>query len=232
LRNEVYALRLDEELEEDRFKKLLAYVDKEQRERILKFQVYGDALRSLTANILIRYIIVKKLKLNNLDIHFGKNKYGKPYLLNHENFYFNLSHSGVWVVCAISNKAIGIDIEEVKAIEISVAKRFFSPQEVDDLFSYTGKDRLIYFYDLWTLKESYIKAEGKGLAIPLRSFTIRRNPIGKFYLEKEDRRYSFEQYDICNGYKLSVCSIDGTKAKGIKVCNMDKLYWKFLNNVV
>ncbi|WP_432409013.1 4'-phosphopantetheinyl transferase family protein [Wukongibacter sp. M2B1] len=231
MKNEVYILKLDENFKRYRFNKLVTYVDEKQRERILRIRDYGDALRSLIANILIRNIIIRKLRLNNSDICFGTNKYGKPYLLNNKDFCFNLSHSGVWVACAVSDKSIGIDVEEIKSIETSIANRFFSVKEVRDLFSFKGKDRLLYFYDLWTLKESYIKAKGKGLSIPLNSFTLRRDLVGNFYLEKGDEGFLFQQFETCKGYKLSTCVTNGNCIKNIEVSNLDKLYSDFLGDI-
>ncbi|SCY70163.1 4'-phosphopantetheinyl transferase [Alkaliphilus peptidifermentans DSM 18978] len=174
---------------------------------------------------------MKKLKLRNSDIYLESNKYGKPYLLNNENFQFSISHSGIWVACAISPKAIGVDVEEIKSIEDNIARRFFSPQEVKDMFSFTGNERLLYFYDLWTLKESFVKAEGEGLAIPLNSFTVRRNNKGNFYLNKQHAKYFFQQLKISNNYKLSVCCTKGTHFSGIKIYNIDQLYKDFMNKV-
>ena len=66
---------------------------------------------------------------------------------------------------------IGVDIEKIQLIDLKVAQRFFSEKEYEDLIAKTSSERIAYFYDLWTLKESLTKTLGIGLTIPLNSFS-------------------------------------------------------------
>jgi len=202
-----------------------------KKSKILSFTHYSDALRSLAADILIRNIIIDKFKLNNSDIHFQYNKYGKPSLSRVEGFHFNISHSGIWVVCAISNKSIGIDIEKIESMEELIVKRFFSQQEKEDLYFLADSQRRDYFYDLWTLKESYIKAKGKGLSIALNSFTIRKCEEGNFVL-KRDEGLLFKQFTLFPNYKMSVCVEKGTYFDKVKIHNLDILYKAFSERIL
>ncbi len=80
----------------------------------------------MIGELLVRTLTNKKLKIGNERIVWGKNHYGKPYLNGYPNYYFNISHSGEFVVCAISNNPVGIDIEQIKQIEYEeIAKSFF-----------------------------------------------------------------------------------------------------------
>jgi 4'-phosphopantetheinyl transferase len=63
-----------------------------------------------------------------------------------------------------------------RALTHQVPERFFSPQEVQDLRALPDEEQQMVFFDYWTLKESYIKARGLGLALPLRHFTFVRRP--------------------------------------------------------
>ncbi len=207
---EVYAIRLSERLERRLFDSLLPYVAEEKRTRINRFGHREDAERTLMGDILVRATICSNLKMRNDDISFAISEYGKPTLEGDENFHFNISHSGEWVVCAFDQVQIGIDVECVRPIEFSIADRFFSKRECKDLMSKPNEaERLRYFYDLWTLKESYIKADGRGLSIPLDSFTI-RSARGTITIETENefRDCHFRQYQIDERYRLSVCATD------------------------
>ncbi|WP_062491249.1 MULTISPECIES: 4'-phosphopantetheinyl transferase family protein [Paenibacillus] len=170
---EICALHIEKNLDIQQFESLLLLVSEEKRNRILKNVRFEDAQRSLLADVLARFMLCRSLNLSNEDITFYYNSFGKPFLKNVENVFFNVSHSGNWVVCALDNSPIGIDIEIVKPIDISIARRFFSTVEYKDIMKRTPTQREDYFYTLWTLKESYIKAIGKGLSIPLDSFSFR-----------------------------------------------------------
>ena len=62
----------------------------------------------------------------------------------------------------LSDKPVGIDVEKIKDINIKIADRFFSKEESGRFIQKEESERLKYFFDLWTLKESYIKAETEG----------------------------------------------------------------------
>jgi len=206
---EIYSLKIDGGFCSEKFDRLFPHVDKEKQASVKAFYRVEDSERALGAATLIRAIAVEKLGISNCEMQFGKNEYGKPFLKGFPDFHFNLSHSGEWVVCAIDNEQIGIDVEKINSIDLSIADRFFSKQEVLDIYSKPKDEQLPYFFDIWTLKESYIKAWGKGLSIPLDSFSLRVHNDGKIELATSNsfRECFFQQYNIDNGYKLSVCSL-------------------------
>ncbi len=98
---------------------------------------------------------------SNKDIHIVNNQYGKPYFHGISDQYFNVSHSGKWVVCGWCQYEIGVDVEVVKDIDINIAKRFFDKSEYEVITGKNIDEQKILFYDLWTLKESYIKYIGR-----------------------------------------------------------------------
>jgi 4'-phosphopantetheinyl transferase len=169
---EIYMVNLDNNLQKEAFDILLNYVSEDKKAQIHRFYHFEDSQRALIGNVLSRYAICRNLNIKNLVITFDKNEYGKPFLLGQNNIHFNISHSGKWVVCAVSDYPVGIDVEIIKSTEIDIAKRFFSKYEYDELQKQPDEQKQAYFYKLWTLKESYIKAVGKGLSIPLESFTV------------------------------------------------------------
>jgi 4'-phosphopantetheinyl transferase len=69
---------------------------------------------------------------------------------------------------------VGIDVEKIRpeAATDDIAARFFSEQEVKELSMIPDEARTEGFFRCWTRKEAYIKARGKGLQIPLRSFSV------------------------------------------------------------
>ncbi len=203
----IYALNISKNISSLLFNKFISFVSIERREKINKFMRKEDADRSLAADILIRQALIENIGIKNEDISFHYNTYGKPYFAHNPPIYFNLSHSGNWVVCAISDHEVGIDVEKIDKIDLDIAKSFFAPKEYSDLMEKDDSKKKEYFYVLWTLKESYIKACGKGLSLDLRSFSISLND-NNIILEAQNDcgNYSFKQYNIDKNYKLSVCT--------------------------
>lgn len=87
---------------------------------------------------------------------------------------FNLSHTEGLVVLAVAQTGVGVDVEwlDRPGRTVELADRYFAPAEVAALRALPIERQRDRFFDLWTLKESYIKARGLGLAIPLASFAF------------------------------------------------------------
>ncbi|WP_026883487.1 4'-phosphopantetheinyl transferase family protein [Clostridium akagii] len=221
----IYAININRGISPKLFTTLLSFVSKERREKINKFIRKEDANRSLVAAILIRVAINENLHIKNRDIFFYYNAYGKPYLKYTPPLYFNLSHSGNWVVCAIDDYHIGIDVEQMKNIDFHIAKSFFAEKEYNDLMKKDGAEKKSYFYDLWTLKESYIKACGKGLSLDLSSFYIgiaKNNII--LQTKNEFNKCSFRQYTIEENYKMSVCASEDNFPEQVTFKTLEDLH--------
>ena len=185
---------------------ILNRVDEDKQNRIKRYVQIEDARRSLLGELMVRLEIMRDLEIKNEDIHFYYNSYGKPFLKGLKNYHFNISHSGEWVVCVFNQSPIGVDIEKIMPIDLGIASRFFAKKEYDDLMERREEERLSYFYDLWTAKESYIKALGKGLTIPLNSFSIdvQFNNICMFGMNNKE--WGFKGYAIDPDYKMTVCA--------------------------
>ena len=168
-KNFIYLAKINPLLSQDKFDRLLQIISKEGREKCLRFKFKEDALRTLYGELLVRYVMCHQFLYKNEEIVFMRSAEGKPYIENIP-VHFNISHSGDFVICAFSELEIGIDIEEIKEVDLAIAERFFCSFEVQDLFMQKQVDQFEYFFSLWTLKESYLKWLGSGMAIPLDSF--------------------------------------------------------------
>lgn len=202
----IYAIQLDQEVAQQQYDLMLSKIAKEKQKGIQRYVSRKDALRSLVADILIRWIIITNYHIPNQQIQFEKNPYGKPYIKGLQRFHFNVSHSGHWVVAITDRQPVGIDIEQILPIDFQLVNHSFSRTEIDDFDQKKEEDKLSYFYDLWSLKESYIKMTGRGLSIPLNSFTCRIiNKQCLFLSSYEQKPVYFKQYEIDSNYRLSVC---------------------------
>lgn len=119
-------MKIPKNIESHLFKKLSNLVSNGKKERMKRLLNSCDINRTLIGDLLIRSLICQKYKINNEEIRFIYNEYGKPFVENFSDFHFNLSHSGEWVVCTTANFNVGIDIEKVSEIEaFKLAKEFF-----------------------------------------------------------------------------------------------------------
>lgn len=174
------------------------------RIRELENRQFDDTLRTVTGENLIKYIISKRFKVNKEILKIKRKQYGKPYIENFEDFNYNISHSHNLVVCAISNRSIGIDVEYITFIDLEIATVFFHKKERDYIFHSKDKTlNLLNFYKVWTAKESYLKNIGKGLFIDLDSFSVVSHN-NEFELI-ENNKYKFHQKVLNGNYVISLC---------------------------
>jgi 4'-phosphopantetheinyl transferase len=230
---ETYAVKLNFDLKLNRpiQEELMQNVDPSKEIRLRRFVREEDRLRGLFGDLLVRDQILQKTSLTNEEIEFGTNEYGKPYLKGVDDFHFNISHSGDWVVAAIDKDPVGIDIEQIQHIDLDISKNYFSDDEHRDLMN--QPDRIAYFFTLWSLKESYIKILGKGLSHPLNAFSIQFGSkddivikVGGEILED----VFFTQYEIDENYKMGLCASHQELPKHVNILSMEQLVRRFANN--
>ncbi|MFT6841720.1 MAG: 4'-phosphopantetheinyl transferase [Psychroserpens sp.] len=159
-------------MSEYKFKELLNVLPLELQEKNSKFLRWQDR----HANLFGKLLLLAGLKKYGYDssclkkIQFNAN--GRPFL--DTNIDFNISHSGEYVLCAFSKTTkIGIDIEKITSIDFN---NFDSVMTIEQMNSIKkSKDSIKTFFNYWTIKESFVKADGRGLEIPLLDIEINSN---------------------------------------------------------
>jgi 4'-phosphopantetheinyl transferase len=157
---------------------LLHYLGPEERVRHARFRFESDRDIYLVAHALTRRMLGRLIGVSSDALEFAAGEHGRPEIVGPESargFRFNLSHTHGLVACAVTRGAdIGVDVEyaERRVDILGVARQVFSPVEVAGLAALSGGAQRERFFELWTLKEAYIKAIGKGLSAPLRSITF------------------------------------------------------------
>ena len=149
-------------------------LSEDERQRASRFHFDTDRDRYVAAHASLRGVLSRYLQCEPRELKFSTNEYGKPFLSGHE-IEFNLSHSGSLALIAVARgRKVGVDVEQIRAdIEVeSLAQRNFSPREVSELMALKDEQRVIGFFNCWTRKEAYIKAQGLGLSLPLDSFDV------------------------------------------------------------
>ncbi|MEH0020458.1 MAG: 4'-phosphopantetheinyl transferase superfamily protein [Desulfobacter sp.] len=149
----------------------------EEIRKVDRYRFEKDRKLSLVARALLRYLLSEYTGRDPASFAFVTNAYGKPALAPGQpvpDLRFNLSHSSGAVACGLAlGRDIGVDVESPdRKIDTGISDRFFSPHEAGQVSSCPESERHRRFFDIWTLKEAYIKARGKGLSIPLDSFSF------------------------------------------------------------
>ncbi len=159
----------------DRYRSLLT---EDERRKCARFIFEKDRHACLVTRALLRTTLSHYADVPPEAWRFATNDYGCPSIDEpHDARFlrFNLSHTNGLIVCLVARgRDVGVDVEDRtrKGSLLEVADRFFSPFEVRALRSLPPEERLDRFFLYWTLKESYIKARGMGLAIPLAQFSF------------------------------------------------------------
>lgn len=139
----------------------------------------------------------------------AESRRGKPYLADYEGPELSLSHSGEYVVCALSDRPVGIDIQAMRPYRKGIAQRYFSAPELARLEA--APDKTVAFYELWTAKESLIKAAGLSLGEGLeRPIDLRYCEDGAAAVVKEaEKSYYICARQIMPGYMCAIAQEKG-----------------------
>ncbi len=168
------------------------------QEEIAKFRKWEDRQHRVLGKILL----VKGLEMLGLTAYsldqLQYTNLKRPYL--NGSIDFNISHSGEYVLCAISTMAkIGVDVEEITDIPITDFINEFSAEEMKSIL---GSEASLYsFYSLWTKKEAFLKAIGTGLHVPLNKVHVIDNKIGW-----EAKEWFLTKLDLDKNYCAHVCA--------------------------
>jgi 4'-phosphopantetheinyl transferase len=176
--DEVHAWKVSLTASEYEYATLQQILSADERERAGRFYFEKDRHRWTIAHGVLRLLLARYLNSNPHEIQFVTNRYGKPALappLAETGLQFNLSHSAEMALYAFTyQRQVGIDIEYMRQdIECEpLARSQFSPAEYAVLQALPSSLQTEAFFLCWSRKESYIKAKGMGLSIPLDQFDV------------------------------------------------------------
>ena len=177
-------------------KKGYELVSDKRKEKIDFYRFEKDKKLSCGAYLLLQDLL-KEEGISKPEFEVGK--YGKAYICNYEDIYFNVSHSGKMVCCAISDMEVGVDIEyNDPTIDLDIAKNYFYNSEYENIMKSDNPSNEFFRY--WVLKESYMKYTGLGFNLDLNSFEIL---IGdEITLKNDEKNLKFNLFDV-GEYKLA-----------------------------
>lgn len=195
------------------------FIPKERWEKTVRPLREEDRKTELAAWLLLYYAL-KKWGIPDEQINAERaycyGKHGKP-MRKDEKVWFNLSHSGNYILCVISDSEIGCDIEKIKSVKWKIAKRYFSEKEYHLLEKISRSEKNTennerveeaLFTRFWVLRESYVKKTGEGLGTALEGLDFSERTVlkenGRGKKGAEFLKESFFEMEY-NGYRIAIC---------------------------
>ena len=193
------------ELSEEELQSALQLLPKERIEKIERTKQKKSQLQSIYAGLLLEYAL-REQGLSGRSLTFLKNPDGKPYIAECPELFYNLSHSKLYVALVMDEYPVGVDVEGLREGYQKLVNRFFAADEIVRLQGQWSDE---YFTELWTRKESYLKATGYGMRMPLSGFSALQEQVQvneQMAAEMlEDAGYYLASYKLLEDYYLSVC---------------------------
>jgi 4'-phosphopantetheinyl transferase len=201
-----------------RYRALLSEAERSQE---LRFYFADDRQRYLVTRALVRTVLSAHVfgGIRPEEWQFASNRFGRPEIGNEHpelgQISFNISHTEGLILLGIACAGVlGVDVEALddRAASLEVAAHSFAPSEHSALCALPVEQQRDRFFEYWTLKESYIKARGLGLSIPLQEFGF-RFPEDRFielwvdpWQGDSPDRWHFWQFRVRDEFLAAVCA--------------------------
>lgn len=223
LRNEVQIWRLSLADPHAWQEELTDALSPDELERAARFHFERDRRRFMSTRATLRALLGKALSIPPVEIRFQYGAEGKPALhaAHGSDLQFNVAHSHEMALLALARgPALGVDVEYARELDDAprIAQRFFSQQEVAALLAQPAAQRHALFFRIWSRKEAFIKATGKGLSQPLSAFnvvTLSGEPLT--YVELEGVVTSWRLWDLPVGREYGAALVVGGRQAGVSL---------------
>lgn len=228
----LHYVRTDEVSDPVLLKHYQAMLSEQERHQMSRFYYQAHRHQFLLTRALLRCGLSQYHDLDPADWYFDRNGYDKPFVSQaalEDPVRFNISHAQGLVICGFSaSHEVGVDVEDAQrstGAAFQHLARYFSQHEIDALTQLPEKQQRQRFFDLWTLKESYIKARGMGLSIPLNhfGFKFKHGELNGFYIDEalSDKAsdWQFWQLTMHPNYRLAVAIKSCLPSLKIKLFN-------------
>ena len=172
------------------------YLPRWRRRRLERLRYAPAREASLGAGLLWRYVMEQHGVHPEEPVRFLQA--GKPVFAQREDLHFSLSHSGPYAMCAISDCQIGADVQQIKPVHMSVARRFHF-RERDWLAEQPHEEQNRAFFRIWTRKEAWVKAVSRDQLLSMDEEDVIHGADG----------WQFGEYWLDEEYLATVCARKG-----------------------
>jgi len=199
--NEIHVWRAPLNWDQATLQALESNLADDERARAERFIFEPDRDHFIAARGFLRDLLGAYRHCPPRTIEFMYGPHGKPFVAasgSEPHVCFNLAHSyGIALIALGCKRQVGIDIELIRPefAGEEIAKRYFSPNEIEELSKLPVELRAEGFFLCWTRKEAYVKARGDGLQVPLDSFSVSVSPDAPATLWSTDEsRWRIESF--------------------------------------
>jgi 4'-phosphopantetheinyl transferase len=214
---DVWRVRLHQE--PDELAGLSDCLHPDERDRASRFHLGQDRDRFVAGRGVLRHILGRYLGRPPGRIRLGYTPTGKPFLPDDPDVHFNLSHAADLALVAVSGDGpVGVDIERIQSSSVvdSTSGTVLSSPEREELRRLSGRSRCERFTWLWTRKEAYIKADGRGLQLQLDLIDVATSPDRVLLREQGTGRWA-----PCQRWILRDVAVDPGYAAAVAVEGSD-----------
>ena len=197
------------------FRKAFALASPTRKEKAARYRRREDAALSLGVELLLRYAYARAGM--PFPKRFITSANGKPF---GGELFFNLSHSGEWALCAVANGEVGCDVEKIDPAHLRIAERFYSATENEQLAAADNEEeRVLRFFRMWTLKESFIKAADAHVDSMFSGPTVILGEPSRI----EGESVTVAEYTELPGYACAACSYSGEELPPLQILELRDL---------
>jgi 4'-phosphopantetheinyl transferase len=198
---------------------LLGALSKSDRVAATRFRFPADRQRFTLGRSMLRHLVSAAVGVPAAELDLAATDHGKPYLADPQtSVHFNVSHSGDLVLVALGHGQVGVDIEQQRAdVDLpAIAASCFSPAERHDIFIVPA-DAQTKFFRYWACKEAWIKADGRGLGLPLGEFALTGLDGGDYRVQRDGIAlpWRVRPLDVREGYEAALASTDARWSVGL-----------------
>ena len=160
----LYLFENPDEVSDEFAEKIISVLPSSCAERAGRYKNQSDRRLSAVGYLLLVYALRNDLGIKDIKLRFGE--YGKPFL-DIQGIYFSISHCKKGCVCVVSDKEIGVDIQEIRPYSQRLAEKVCCENEL--LRLERACDRAAEFAKIWAMKESFVKMNGRGIGYSLKN---------------------------------------------------------------
>lgn len=154
------------DLSEEQTERLINSLPEWRREQALRYKQLQGRKECAIGYVELLRGLRERFDINEMPA-FAYKEHGKPYLKEHPDIHFSISHCKEAVGCFVSNRPCGLDIERIRAAKPDLVRHTMSPEEAEGIFSNPFPD--VAFTRIWTQKEAVLKLKGTGIVDDLHS---------------------------------------------------------------